>query len=94
MWNQDIRFVIIPSFLAIVYLGQSIFIFISYKPISIYIASTSYMASGSLLGNSFTSTPTIWYMGVPGDPNKFRRVHGCEYPGDGLDRVQDPQGVF
>ena len=32
---------------------------------------------------------------VPGDPNKFRRVHGCEYPGEGLDRVQDPPlGVF
>ena len=91
MWNQDIRFVIIPSFLAIVYLGQSISIFISYKPIS---PLNRYMASDSWLIDSFTSTPILWYMGVPSDPNKFRRVHGREYHGDGLDRVQNPQGVF
>ena len=31
---------------------------------------------------------------VPGDYNKFRRYHGRERPGDGLDCVQDPQGVL
>ena len=26
--------------------------------------------------------------------HRFGRVHGREHPGDGFDRVQDPQGVL
>ena len=28
------------------------------------------------------------------DSNSFGRDHGREHPGDGLDRIQDPQGVL
>ena len=52
------------------------------KPISI-ITSTSCLAS------KFISS-----LGAHVGNDSFGRVHGREYPSDGLDRVQDPQGVF
>ena len=34
------------------------------------------------------------YLGVQAGSNRFGRIHGRECPGDGVDRVQDPQGVL
>ena len=87
VWGQNNRVVIIPLFLTIIYFGQSIYLhLISWFR---FIAS-SYMASANWL----TRPILRCYLGGHGDSNRFGRVHGREYPGDGLDRVQDPQGVL
>ena len=44
VWDQNIRFVIIPSFLAIAYICQSMILSSSYTPISIFIVTISYLA--------------------------------------------------
>ena len=62
-----------------------------------FIASTSYLDKDSwrkLRYNIGTRRIIDYYLGEHGDSNRLRRVHGREYPGDGLDRVQDPQGVL
>ena len=60
--------VIIPSFLAIVYFGQSIYLhFISW----FQSITSSYLASDRRPNNFYT-------MGGPVDCNKSRLVHGCE----------------
>ena len=65
------------------------------KPVQFIITLNSYLDRDGCLSISFTSsTPIPWYLGVPGTSNKFRRFHGREYPCDGLDRVQNPQGVL
>ena len=94
MWERNSRVVIIPSFLAITFLGHLIyhlivnrFQFIPY--------------SNSYLGN-FRSpwlAARHYYnfyhcLGEHVDSNSFGRDHGHEHPGDGLDRIQDPQGVL
>ena len=89
IWGGNIRVVILPSILAITYLGQSIY-YLHFNKLIQFIAS-SYLDRDRSLSISFTSsTPILWCMGVLSASNKFRRVHGREYPSDGLDRVQDP----
>jgi hypothetical protein len=92
VWGQIISVVIIPSFLAITYLGQSIdfhlirllqFIVSSYLPSDDW---CKYIYTTPIGGANFLGRPVVC--------NKFHPVHGREYPGDGLDRVQDPQGVL
>ena len=79
VWGQNIRVVIIPSFLAVAYLGQSIYL---------HLISRFQFVVSSYLGSAKFER----YL-APADYNKFRRDHGREWTGDGLDRVQDPQGV-
>ena len=94
VWGQNIRVVIIPSFLAVAYLGQSISGLFSFvKPISNFFVS-SYLASAKWRSNICTRSLFESCLGDHGDSSKFPFVHGREYPGDGLDRVQDPQGVL
>ena len=87
MWDQKIRVVIIPSFLAIAYLGQSIYLYLISQ---FRFIAFSYLASASWLTRQIFQC----YLGEHVDSNKFGRVHGREYPGDGLDRIQDPQGIL
>ena len=71
--------VIIPLFLGVAYLGQSTFF---------HLISRFQFIASSYLGSA-------WFERCldPADYNEFRRDHGHEWPGDGLDRVQDPHGV-
>ena len=80
VWGQNIRVVIIPSFLAVAYLGRSIYLHLI---IRFQFIASSYLASANLERCLVSS----YY-------NKFCRDHGREWPGDGLDRVQDSQGVL
>ena len=80
VWGQNIRVVIIPSFLALAYLGRSIYLYL--------ISRFQFIASTSYLGSANFGT----YL-APADYNKSRRDHGREWPGNVLDCVQDPQGV-
>ena len=92
VWDQNIHVVIIPSFLAIAYLGQSIYLhLISQFQFSIV---SSCLASVSWLNNTYTRPLFEYCLGGPGGSNRLRRIDGREYPGNGLDRVQDPQGVL
>jgi hypothetical protein len=93
VWGQTIRVVIVPSFLAITFLGQSInshFL----KQTSIYRRASSYLANRKFRRNNWTRPIARRFLGNPVSYSKFHPVHSCEYPGDGLDRVQDPQGVL
>ena len=95
VWGQNIRVVIIPSFLAITYLGQSISGYLHLISRFQFIASTtSYLASAKWCSNICTRPIFESCLGGHGDSNKLPFVHGREYPGDRLDRVQDPQGVL
>ena len=80
VWGQNIRVVIIPLFLAITYLGRSIYFHL--------ISRFKFIASSYLGSANFES-----FLG-PADYNKFRCDCGREWPGDGFNRVQDPQGVL
>ena len=82
VWSRNIRVVIIPSFLAVAYLGRSIYRHLISR--FQFIASTSYLGCAT-----FANFGT--YL-APADYNKFRRNHGREWPGNVLDCVQDPQG--
>ena len=93
VWGQNIRVVIIPSFLAIAYLGQSISGYLHLISQFQFIAS-SYLSSAKWRRNTCTRPTFDYSLGGHGGSNKFRFVHGREYPDDGLDRVQDPQGVL
>ena len=72
--------VIIPSFLAVAYLGRSIYLHL--------ISRFQFIVSSYLGSANFEN-----YLD-PADYNKFRRDNDCERPGDGLDCIQDPQGVL
>ena len=97
VWGQNIRVVIIPLFFAVAYLGQSISLAGHFHLISRFqFIASSYLASAKWRWRSNICTRPIFesYLGVHGDSNKSPFVHGREYSGDGLDRVQDPQGVL
>ena len=81
VWGKNIRVVIIPSILAITLLGKSIFLHL--KSQFQFIAS-SYLASD----NPCLFGQYLFHFVY----NRFGRVHGREYPGDGYDRVQNSQG--
>ena len=91
MWGQNIRVVIIPSFLAIAYLGQSSYLHLISR--FQFIASSS-LARATWPINICTRPNCVCWLGGNNRFNSSRRVHGRECPGDGLDRFQDPQGVF
>ena len=80
VWGRNIRVVIIPSFLAIAFLGRSIYLHL--------ISRFQFIASSYLGSANFESylVSAVCY--------KFRCDHHREWPGNGLDCVQDPQGVL
>ena len=91
VWGQDIPVVIIPSFLAIAYLGQSSYLHLISR---FQVIASSYLASGSLVINICTRPIYCCSLGGHDGYDSSRRVYGCECPSDGLDRFQDPQGVL
>ena len=95
VWDQNIRVVIIPSFLAIAYLGQLIYLHLINRFIYFFqFIASSYLASTKWRNNNFTRPSVSCFLGVHGGSNKFGFVHGRECLSDGLDCVQDPQGVL
>ena len=91
VWGKNIWVAIVPLFLAITYIGQWIYLhLISWFE---FIAS-SYLASGKRRNNSCKWRLFNLYLGEHTVSNGFGRIHGGECPSDGLDRVQDPQGVL
>ena len=91
VWGQNIRIVIIPSFLAIAYLGQSIDLHLICR---FQFIASSYLASAKWRNGNCTRPNSYFWLGGHGVSNKSRFVHDREYLGDGLDRVQDPQGIL
>ena len=81
MWGQDIRVVIIPSFLAIAYLGQSSYLHLISR---FQFIASSYLARATWRNSICTWPICIWWLGGHGGYNRSRRVHGRECPGDGL----------
>ena len=80
VWGKNIRVVIIPSFLAITLLGKSIFLHL--------------ISQFQLIASSYLAIVNPWISDrypLHFASNRFGRVHGREYPGDGYDRVQNPQ---
>ena len=91
VWGKNIWVVIAPSFLAITYIGQSIYLHL--------ISRFQFIASSCLASVRRRNNICKWRnfkcsLGGHAGPNKFDHIHGRECPGDGLDRVQDPQGVL
>ena len=83
VWGRNIRIVIIPSFLAITVVGQSIYLHLISR---FQFIASSYLAGGCSGSGSFSKLCSYVVY------NRFDRVHDRECPGDGHDRVQDPQG--
>ena len=73
VWGQNIRVIIIPSFLAVAYLGRSIYLCL--------IRRFQFMPSSYLCSTNFED-----YL-APVDYNKFRHDHDREWPDDGLDSI-------
>ena len=93
VWGKNIRIVIVPSFLAITYIGQSIYFINLISQFQFIASESSYLASVTRCSNNKTRR-TFWCsMGEHTGSNRSGRIHGCECPGDRLDRVQNPQGV-
>ena len=89
VWGKNIRVVIVPSFLAIAYIGQKIYLHLISR--SQFIAS-SYLDSDKWCINNYRWPKFCGPVGTNAGSNRFGCIHGCECPGDGLDRVQDPEG--
>ena len=87
VWGKNIRVVVIPSFLAITLLGKSIFLHLISQ---FQLIASSYLA----IVNPWISDQYLCCDLLAGRfvSNRFGRVHGRECPGDGYDRVQNPQG--
>ena len=92
MWGQDIRVVIIPSILAIAYLGQSSYYY--HLTSRIQFLAPSYLVRATWRINICTRRICDSWLGDRDGYDSSRRVHGREYSGDGLDRFQDSQGVL
>ena len=94
VWGKNIRVIIIPSLLAITYICQLVYLHLT-KRFQL-IPSTSYLASFRWLRKTTASESWNFWgcLGMEVDSNSFGRDHGREHPGDGLDRIQDPQGVL
>jgi len=73
VWGQTIGVVIVPSILAITYIGQSIDSHLISRFQSI---ASSYLASGRWRNNICTRPNFGNFLGSPDDSNKFRSVHG------------------
>ena len=93
VWGQNIRVVVIPSFLAIAFLGQSIYFHLISR-LQFIASESSYLASGDWRNDNCTRPIFDCYLGGPCGFIKLLCVHGREYLGNRLDRVQDPQGVL
>ena len=91
VWGQDIRVVIIPSFLAIAYLGQSFYLHLISQ---FQFIASSYLASKKRRKNICTKPNFKCCLDEHSVSNKYHFVHGREYPGDRLDRFQDLRGVL
>ena len=94
VWGKNIHVVIIPSFLAIVSLGQSSYLHLISRS-QLIASGFSYLDRGSWQIDIYT-IPIFsdYWLGSHVGYNRSRRVHGRERPGDGLDRFPDPQGVL
>ena len=91
VWGQNIFVVAIPLFLAISYIGQSIYFHLLSR--FRYIVC-SYLGSGTWR-NYICRRPHIsCYLGGHIVYDKFRPIHSRECSGDRIDRVQNPQGVL
>ena len=91
VWGKNIHVVIIPSFLAITYIGRSIYLHLISR---FQFITFSYLASDRRRTNNNTRSIFCCSLGEHVGSNRFGCVYGREYPGDGLDRVQDSQGVL
>ena len=86
VWGRNIRVVIIPSFLAVAYLGRSIYpcLIIRFQfTVSSYLGIAIFGHFLAILARD----PQAAYI-------KSRCDYGRECPDDGLDSVQDPRGVL
>ena len=89
VWGKNTWVVIIPSLLAITYIGQWIYLHL----ISWFqLITSSCLASARRCKNNWTWRNFNSSLGGHPDSNRFDRIHGRECSGDELDRVQDPQG--
>ena len=80
VWGRNVRVVIIPSFLAVTYLGRSIYL---------HLISRFQFIASSYLGSAIFEQclgPVVY--------NRSCCDHHSEWPGNVLDCVQDPQGVL
>ena len=93
VWGKNIYVAIIPSFLAVAYLGGSSYLHSSLISRFQFITS-SYLARGTWCINIYSRRICDCWLGAPDVYNRYRCVHGRECSGDGLDRFQDPQGVL
>ena len=91
VWGKKIRVVIVPSFLAITYIGQSIYPHLISR---FQFIASSYLASDRRRNNNWKWRSFYLSLGEHADSNCIGRIHGRECPGDGLDRIQDSQGVL
>ena len=91
VWGKKIHVVIIPLFLAITYIGQSIYLHLINR---FQFITSSYLASVRRCNKKGTRRTFLCSLGDHVDDNGFGRVYGRECPGNGLAGVQDPQGVL
>ena len=93
VWRKNIPVIIIPSFLAITYIGQSIYFHLISR--FEFMIVHSYLASVRQRNDKGSSRQTFkCSLGEQAGSNRFGRIHDRECPGDGLDRVQNPRGVL
>ena len=91
VWGKNIGVVIVPSLLAITFIGQSIYLHLISR---FQFIVSSYLASDRWRTKSQTRRYFCCFLVGLVASSRFGHIHGRECPGDGLDRVQDPQGVL
>ena len=91
VWGKNIGVMIVPSFLAITFISQSIYLHLISQ---FHFIVSSYLASARRHNINQTKRYFFCFLGNDVDSNRFGHIHGRECPGDRLDRVQDPQGVL
>ena len=90
VWGQKTHVVVVPLFLAITYIGRSIYLHLISR---FQLITSSYLASVRRCGKNGTRQTFLCSLGDHVDHNGFGRVYGRECPGNGLAVVQDPQGL-
>ena len=93
VWGKNICVMIVPSFLAIAFISQSIYLQLINR-FQFIVSESSYLASARWHIKNQTRRYFFCFLGDDVDSNRFGHIHGRECPGDGLDRVQDPQGIL
>ena len=91
VWGKNIWVVIVPSFLAITYMGQSIYLHLISR---FQFIASSYLASVTRGNINWKWRCFRCPLGGHTGSNRFSCIHGCECSGDGLDHIQDLQGVL